>query len=191
MTDTDPVADCQRAVDTAQQVLGAVSAGDLDRPTPCASWAVRDLVAHMIWMCQVFAAGLHGDDMPPAPGPIGDDPAATYAAAAAAAMDGWRTADWQDMTLALPFSQLPAAIGVRVFVGDALIHSWDLATALGRPFRIDDDLAATQLEMMQRFYDADNRGPDAAFDLAKACPPDASAGDRLIALSGRDLPGSS
>ena len=190
MSDVEAVADCQRAVDSAQQVLDTVTAADLGRPTPCQAWAVRDLVAHMIWMCQVFAGGLTGADIPAGPGPIGDDPAASYAEAAAAVMQGWRTADWQDMTLALPFSELPAAIGVRVFVGDALIHSWDLATALGQPFTIDDDLASAQLEMMERFYNPDNRGPAASFDLATPCPPDATATDRLIALSGRVLPGS-
>ena len=34
---------------------------------------------------------------------------------------------------------------------------------------IDEDLAATQLEMMRQYYDPANRGPDAAFDLAADC----------------------
>ena len=59
----------------------------------------------------------------------------------------------------LPFSTLPAAIGVRVFAGDQLIHGWDLATALGQPFQIPEDLAAAQLEMMRQYYDPSSRGP--------------------------------
>ncbi len=89
------------------------------------------------------------------------------------------------MMLALPFSTLPAAIGVRVFIGDQLIHAWDLATALDQPFQIDEDLAATQLEMMRQYYDPANRGPDAAFDLAADWGDPASTSDQLIALSGR------
>jgi uncharacterized protein (TIGR03086 family) len=180
---------CQRAVDAAQAVVDLVTDADLDRPTPCADWTVRELVAHMIWMQQVFAAGLTGDAMPPEPAEVhdGDDVAAAYSTAGAAAMEAWRTTEWAEMTLQLPFSKLPAAIGVRVCVGDALIHTWDLATALGRPFQIPEDLARPQLELMQQFYDPANRGPQAAFDLATDCPPGASTSDHLIALSGRRL----
>ena len=112
-------------------------------------------------------------------------PASRYAAASAAALQGWRTTEWAEMMLALPFSTLPAAIGVRVFVGDQLIHTWDLATALGQPFQIDEDLAASQLEMMRQYYDPANRGPDAAFDLAADWGDPVTTSDQLIALSGR------
>ena len=184
------VEDCQRAVDTASSVIALVGPEDLGRTTPCDLWDVRTLVAHMIWMCQVFAGGLTGGDVPAEPPEVADgaDVLAAYRDAAAAAMEGWRTVDWADMTLQLPFSKLPAAIGVRVFVGDALIHSWDLATALGQPFQIPEDLARPQLELMEQFYDPDNRGPQAAFDLAADCPDGASTSDHLIALSGRTLP---
>jgi uncharacterized protein (TIGR03086 family) len=182
----DPVQDCGRAVDVVGPVVAQVAAADLDRPTPCAQWDVRALVEHLIWMCDVFAAGLAGADPPGAPVPLGDDdPMARYTVSSAAALQGWQTTEWADMMLALPFSTLPAAIGVRVFVGDQLIHGWDLATALGRTFAMPADLAAAQLEMMRQYYDPANRGPEAAFSLATDCPPDASAQDQLLALSGR------
>ena len=180
------VGDCQRAIDAGAAMVSRVTPADLDRPTPCDQWDVRALVEHMVWMCDVFAAGLEGATPSPSPVPLGaDDPSDRYRASSAAAMAGWRTTEWADMMLALPFSTLPAAIGVRVFIGDQLIHTWDLATAVGRPFTIDEDLAATQLALMQQFYDPANRGPAAAFDLAADCPPSAAMSDRLIALSGR------
>ena len=180
------MADCERAVARAAAVVGTVTGADLDRSTPCARWDVRALVEHMIWMCDVFAQGLAGAGPPAAPVPLGaDDPATRYATASAAALDGWRTTEWAEMTLALPFSTLPAAIGVRVFIGDQLIHAWDLATALGQPFQIDEDLAASQLEMMRQYYDPANRGPDAAFDLAADWGEPMTTSDQLIALSGR------
>jgi uncharacterized protein (TIGR03086 family) len=186
----DPVVeDCQRAVDLAASMVTQVGPADLYRSTPCRDWTARELVAHMIWMCQVFAGGLTGGVVPPEAPVLADDAhvAQLYASAAADAMDGWRTVDWADMVLQLPFSKLPAAIGVRVFVGDALIHTWDLATALGQPFQIPEDLARTQLELMEQYYDPANRGPQAAFDLATPCPEGATISDRLVALSGRSL----
>jgi uncharacterized protein (TIGR03086 family) len=180
------VADCERAVARAAAVIEMVTDEDLARSTPCDQWDVRTLVEHMIWMCDVFALGLAGQEPPAEPVPLGtDDPAARYATASGAALAGWQTTGWAEMMLDLPFSTLPAAIGVRVFVGDQLIHAWDLATALGQPFQIPDDLAGTQLEMMRQYYDPANRGPTAAFDLAADVAPTASASDQLIALSGR------
>ena len=105
-------------------VVDTVTAADLDRPTPCARWDVRALVEHMIWMCDVFAAGPGRCRAARRPRAAGHRrPAARYAAASAAALQGWRTTEWAEMMLALPFSTLPAAIGVRVFVGDQLIHT--------------------------------------------------------------------
>ena len=180
------VEDCERAVAAAAEVVRQVKAADLAKPTPCDQWDVRALVEHMVWMCDVFAAGLADATAPEAPIPLGDeDPAFRYRSSSIAALEGWRTAEWADMTLQLPFSTLPAAIGVRVFIGDQLIHAWDLATALGQPFQIDDDLAAIQLELMGQYYDPASRGPEAAFDLATDCPPSATVSDQLIALSGR------
>jgi len=179
---------CRRSVDAAQAVVDTVSADDLDRPTPCRDWKVRDLLAHMTWMSRVFAGGLTGGDVPDAPSELGPDPAGDFAEASATALAAWRDVDWSAMNLRLPFSELPAVIGVRVFIGDNSIHTWDLTTALGRPFEIDEALAGPQLDLMQQFYDPTSRGPDASFDLAAPCPPGASTTERLIALSGRRLP---
>jgi uncharacterized protein (TIGR03086 family) len=177
---------CRRAVEVARRVMATVERRDLDRSTPCAAWDVRALVEHQIWMCDLFAAGLVGAEVPARPVPLGDDdPGPRFLAASAAALDAWQTIEWADMMLELPFSTLPAALGVRVFVGDQLIHAWDLATAMGQPLQIDEDLAGGQLEMMRRYYDPANRGADAGFDLATDCSPAASASDQLIALSGR------
>jgi len=185
---SETVGQCQRSVDAAQAVIDTVTAAYLDLPTPCRLWAVRDLLAHMVWMQQVFSGGLTGGEVPPEPTPIGDDVARRFAEAASAALSAWRTVDWGSMLLRLPFSELPAAIGIRVFIGDNSIHAWDLATALGRPFEIDEELAGPQLDLMQQFYDPTSRGPYASFDLATPFPPGASTTERLIALSGRQLP---
>ena len=116
---------------------------------------------------------------------MGDDPAGDFAAAGAAAMAAWRDVDWSAMTLRLPFSELPAAIAVRVFIGDNSIHTWDLATALGQPFAIDEELAGPQLELMQQFYDPDQpRSPGVVRPGHSRSRPVPRPTERLIALSG-------
>ena len=68
---------------------------------------------------------------------------------------------------------------------NAWLHTWDLAKALGRPFNMPEEIAASTLEMMQQFYNPDQRGTGKAFGHAVPCPESAPVQDRLIALSGR------
>ena len=42
-----PIVILSRALDQAGDALAAVHADDLDKPTPCADWNVRDLAAHL------------------------------------------------------------------------------------------------------------------------------------------------
>ena len=188
----DAVDDCRQAVAGAKRLITSVGPGDLARSTPCKDWNVRALIGHMITMCDAFSIALGAtDDAGYVAPPLADlelvDPAPAYGEAAAAALEAWSRPGWADKMLRLPFGTLPGSIGVRIFCGDQLIHTWDLATALGCYFAMPDDLASAQLEMMQRYYDASTRGADQPFDLATDCPPDASVQDRLIALSGRSL----
>jgi uncharacterized protein (TIGR03086 family) len=201
----DDIDEARRVVADARDVLATVTAADLGRSTPCAAWDVRALADHMIGMCLAFtdafeAAGARaaaGDDAPAPPEPSGVVPSAgdldavppvdRYAEASDATLVAWADPGWRGQVLVLPFGSLPAEIAVRVFIGDQLIHTWDLATALGRSFTMDLDLATTQLELMRRFYDPANRGPYRSFDLATEVAVTASVQDQLIALSGRTL----
>ena len=45
----------QRALDDGRPLLDRVGAADLDRPTPCAGWDLRALVAHLIGQNHGFA----------------------------------------------------------------------------------------------------------------------------------------
>ncbi len=184
----DPVNDCQRAVDAARTMIGAVQPGEMAASTTCESWDVRALINHMIGVCLSFTRALQG--APPGVDSgssdlAGDDPAAAYARAAEALMQEWRAPGALDKTLVMRFGELPAAQGARIMGADQLIHTWDLAKSLGRPYTMDEDLASATLEMMRQFDNPDLRGPGRAFAAAVECPDDAPVQDRLIALSGR------
>ena len=185
----NPIEECHVALDAAQRVVDQVDRVDLGKGTPCADWDVRALVTHMIWMCDLFAKGLSGVEQGDVTQPddlTAGDSGAAFRRASAAAMDAWRAGPWDDKLLVLPFATMPATIARRIFIGDQLIHTWDLATALGRTCTMDETLAAQQLEMMQQYYNAESRGPDRPFDLATDCADGATTQDRLIALSGRN-----
>src|SRR2546430_5013197 len=84
--DVDIVELDRRTLVATGDIVAALRAGDLDRPTPCAGWTVRDLLAHMIGQHYGFAAAASGEPTELAdwrPRPVGDDPAGGYDESAA------------------------------------------------------------------------------------------------------------
>ena len=177
----DYVSACERAVGDASALIGAVGPGQLGAPTPCEDWDVRALTAHMTELCSIFADALGT----PAPAAGRGEPAAAYEEAAAAMMRGWRVPGAVERTLAMPWGEMPAMLGAQLLIGDHLIHAWDLARALGRPYAMDEELAAGTLEMMKGMLTPEMRGAVAGFAAAVPCPEDAPVQDQLIAFSGR------
>src|SRR3984957_6609745 len=51
-----------QAMQSTLAILAEVRSGDLDAPTPCASWDVRALVNHFVGTARWWAATVSGDD---------------------------------------------------------------------------------------------------------------------------------
>ncbi len=186
----NPIEGCRRAVEDARAVVSAVRSEDMTRPTPCTEWDVRLLIAHMVGVCQAFTTALRGGTMDAAVARggatfAGDDSIAAYEWAADEVMREWEAPGALEKTLRLPLGPTPASLGIKVFTADQLIHAWDLARAIGRPYGIDEALAAQTLEMMQGLLKPEMRGPSGGFDQAQPVPDDAPIQDRLLAFAGR------
>ena len=183
----DVVLACQRVVDDALALIGTVRPEDMAKPTPCAEWDVRALINHMIGVCLTYAAVFRDQpvDMRNAAADLASDrPAAAYSQAAAGLIAAVQAPGALDGTLPQPFRELPKAVGAQIFVGDQMVHTWDLAQALGRPYTMPQDLATATLELALQVPESDLRGPN-AFGPAVACPPDAPVQARLLAFAGR------
>ncbi len=70
------------------------------------------------------------------------------------------------------------------WIGDALIHTWDLARAIGADATLPEALCAIQLEALQAIPEAFLRQPG-RFDAALEPPPGANAQTRLLCYTGR------
>jgi uncharacterized protein (TIGR03086 family) len=138
------------AVASTAEIVKATTASQLDAPTPCTEWDVRALLNHVIgtlWL----AEGLFSDQpprYPMAPGALppgdlaGDDPAAAYAEASAAALAAAGAGDALTRVHPTPLGDMPGP-GLAGFTTlDILVHGWDLATATGQPADLDGRLAA-------------------------------------------------
>jgi uncharacterized protein (TIGR03086 family) len=180
------------AVASTTEIVKSTPAGQLDRPTPCAEWDVRALLNHVIgtlWL----AGGLFSDQpprYPMAPGGLppadlaGDDPAAAYAEASAAALSAAVAGDALTRVHLTPLGEMPGP-GLAGFTTlDVLVHGWDLAKATGQPADLDGRLAAHVLGFASRALAT----PDSrAGRISPAVPAaaDAPVTSRLAAFLGR------
>ncbi len=174
MSDRAPLDILHTGLDQVTILLGAVSAEDLGRTTPCSDWSVSELVDHLVQTPHKFARMVRGEDVDwTAPTPHETDPLTAYRrqadelrAALADAPDAPPGPEWQCAELA--------------------VHSWDLATALDRSTAdLDPDVAERGLAFMQASLTDDNRAP--AFDPEQPAPPDADAYTRIAAFAGRKV----
>lgn len=160
-----------------------VPADGWEAPAPCDGWVARDVVRHMVEWMPSFLAGM---GMEVTPGPSVDaDPAAAWehvAAEVQALLDDPETAARE--VEAGPLGRLRLAEVVdRIFTGDVLVHTWDLARATGLDETIDEQIAAEMLEGMlpmdEMLRSSGHFGP--RVDV----PDTADVTTRLIAFTGR------
>ena len=162
--------------------IAAVPADLWSAPTPCADWTAIELVQHVVDSRSMFL-GLVGRPAAEVP-PVGDDPAAAWAAASAAVQ-----ADLEDPGLAAVTFQgfsgeSSFETAVDRFVSfDLVVHGWDLARATGGDERIDPDEVTRVVEDAALFGDMLHSpgvcGP------AIEVPADADPQTAMLALLGR------
>jgi uncharacterized protein (TIGR03086 family) len=174
MTPDDDPAVLRRGLDQLAGLLDDVPGGALGDPTPCPQWSVQDLVDHIVAAPSRFARMARGEAVDWSATPsAGHEPAALFRALAEdllgvvaddAASGGPMPVDWQCAEIA--------------------VHTWDLATALGRPTGdLDAEVAERGLAFMRASLTEDNRGP--AFGPEQPAPEGADAYQRIAAFAGR------
>jgi uncharacterized protein (TIGR03083 family) len=172
MSDEGPAV-LRRGLDQLAGLLDTVPAGAAGNPTPCAEWTVQDLVDHVVAAPARFARMARGEavDWAVTP-PAGEEPAARLRAHADALLRAVREAegappvDWQCAEIA--------------------VHTWDLATALGRPTGdLDPEVAERGLAFMSASLTGENRAP--AFGPERPAPEGADAYQRIAAFAGRSV----
>ena len=183
----------EKAFASAAGVLANVKADQLDDPTPCASWKVRDLLNHLVGGTWFFATiaetGQPPTDLDAAPDFATGDFNASYEEGAARAVTAFRAEGAMEKQMSLPFGQLPGAVFVNIAATDAFAHGWDLARATGQSTDLDPDLARQLLENARAFLPDAMRGPDgqAPFgprvDVSESAPP----ADQLAGFLGRPV----
>ncbi len=150
--------------------------------SPCADWKARDVVAHVADNLLRVAAGLQGTEAVP----IGadDDIVAGWDRAKAAFMDGI-TGDLSTMVPG-PFGQMPAEQLIGRFVAtDMLVHTWDLARAVGGDETLPADAVAAAYSGLKPM-DAMIRVPG-VFGAKVEAPEGADVQTEFLSFLGRNV----
>ena len=185
----DPISNLARSFDVAYDVFRGVTPDKWTAQSPCTEWDARGVAGHIIGGALMLGVCVPGNEFDHASlegDLLGDDPAATFRAAADAAVAAFR-ADPSVLgrTVTLPFGAMPGGMVVGLFTADSFTHAWDLAKATGQSTDLDPELAETVLGAVKTFVTADMRKPG-FFDEEKPAPADATAADRVAAYLGRD-----
>jgi uncharacterized protein (TIGR03086 family) len=161
----------RRALDAVTDLLAGLTPADLDRPSPCAGWDLRQLLAHMVGQNHGFAAAAEHDVgvQAFADRAVDEDPGRAWAESATLVADALAAAvavDGRTILLAefAAYGRLPAPFVLGMQLLDTVVHGWDVATTLGLPYRPDDDLVATTLQLARTVPDgAAREQPGASF----------------------------
>ena len=165
----------RRASDwTAEKIAGTT---DLDAPTGCEGWRVRDLLDHMLDTQRYFAGAARGEKgSPPSPTPpplSTDDPTADFEKSRSQVL----AAFGQDGVI----EKTGPALGIAF--SDQLLHGWDLARATGQDTTMPDGLAEKAYGAIHGLFTEEQR--KGVFKPEVSVADDATAQERLLAYTGR------
>jgi uncharacterized protein (TIGR03086 family) len=154
-----------------------------DNPAPCEGWVARDVVGHMVeWMPSFF-----GDapiDIPAGPD-VADDPVGAWVTlcdALQAALDDPEVAECSFTHPRAGTHTIEDAIGT-FFLGDVLVHTWDLARSAGLEVTLDPEEVHALLSGMETMDEV--LRASGQYGLKVEVPADADEQTRLIAFTGR------
>ncbi len=160
----------------------AVGADDWSKPTCCEGWDVAKLVDHAIGAQRMVPKALGAAGAIDA---TGDDVVLVWRTVRDAADEAIGAPGALDEQVKLPFGQMTAGVGLGFPMSDMLVHTWDLARAIGSDDRLDPaacEKALADLEPIDELL----RGP--GFYGPKLAPAaGADAQDRLLAFLGRQV----
>ncbi|HEY3259564.1 MAG TPA: TIGR03086 family metal-binding protein [Pseudonocardiaceae bacterium] len=177
-----------RALRRFGDLVHSVGADQWHAPTPCTEWDVRQLVDHLVveqlWVPAMVAGRTVQEIGDEFEGDLlGDDPVAAWDRASAAAGAALAEPGALRRTVHLSYGDRSAEYYCAEMTADLVVHSWDLARAIGADEKLDPELVDFTYELIAPQVDA--LAHTGLFAPPVEVPPDADEQTRLLALSGR------
>jgi uncharacterized protein (TIGR03086 family) len=186
----DPQDALARAVAGFSRVVHTIGADQWGDVTPCTDWDVRALVTHLtveqLWAPPLLAGASVAEIGDRFAGDVlGDDPVIHWDQAAAASVAAFGAADPTHGVVELSRGPTRVVDYLGEMTADALVHTWDLARAIGGDETLDADLVAAVYEQFAPH--AEMLTGSGLFDPPVPVPDGAPLQTRLLALTGRQV----
>lgn len=184
----DPRPQLTAALDQMERQVDALEPDDLDRPTPCADYDVRTLLAHLVAVLRKLAVVRNGGDMTQVADPaddLGGDPSDDFRHARANLEQVWASDPALDARYTLAWGTMTGQQLLDAYTHEFTVHAWDLSRATDRDGNLDPALAEAALRWFSQNVPAEGRGEGGPFAPPVAVSDDADPHTRLAAYVGR------
>ena len=187
----DEVATMHRVIMETTRVVDQIEPAQLDNPSPCDGWTVRDVLNHITGGATMFGLCVRDGEVPDEKlgalmtgDNLGTDYKGAWTRATEDAEEAFAIPGAMDRIVKLPFGEMPAGMAVNIAIFDVATHAWDLAKATGQSTDLDPEVSAAAYAVAQTMLSDDMRAMG-IFGPEVAVPEDAPMADRLAGLAGR------
>ena len=187
---SDPVTLLSRALDQTGAIIVGIREDQHQLPTPCRSWDVSELLAHLVHGLGAFTERASGGT------PSWNDPIAAvegsyveaYRTGSAALIRTWRAAGDLSGTTEIPgMGEVAKRFPVDQQIAEIAVHGWDLAVATGQSRDLDPEIGDTAITWARATLAPGFRGSEdegKVFGPEVDVPDDALLYDRLAGFFG-------
>ncbi|MEX2099930.1 MAG: TIGR03086 family metal-binding protein [Acidimicrobiia bacterium] len=179
-----------KVLDETKRVVDGIEPSQLDNPSPCDEWTVRDVLNHVTAGATMFAVCLRDGSISDerlgelmAGDNLGDEYKRAFGAAADEALVAFSQPGAMDKIVKLPFGEMPAGVAVNIAIFDVATHTWDLAKGTGQTTEFDPEVIGTAYELAVAMIPNMRAGGMIGEEVPVS--DDAPMPDRLAALAGR------
>jgi uncharacterized protein (TIGR03086 family) len=187
----DPASSYAKALDSTRKFFAGMGDVNLDAPTPCGEWSVRELINHIlygtVWIEDVFDGKTIEDVGSKYDGDLlGDNPLAAYDDAIGRAKRAVAKPGAMDQVCHLRRGDASGGDYLTSMFTDAFIHGWDLAKGTGQDATLDQELVETCYALAKAREERFRSSP--AFGAGRVEDPGDGAIDqaRMLAILGRE-----
>lgn len=183
----------RRTVSELQRLVDNTKPEQLDQPTLCTEWKVRDLLNHLTGGATMFAMSVEDGDVADdvvgqllGTDQLGDDYKGAVTSASKRAIAAFEQPGALEKMVKLPFGTMPAAVALNIAVFDVTTHCCDLAHATDQQVD-DEELLASALSIGQQMIGPEMRASGLFAEERPAPAEGATAATRLLAFAGRQV----
>jgi len=183
----DPKELFAKALDEAGGCVMRVEASQMDNPTPCSEWNLRELLNHtiyeLLWLPDLLQGKTIAEVGDKYEGDVlGDDVQAAWKRAADAALAAVKDADLKAV-VHLSYGDKPAEHYIREMATEMLLHGWDIGQGMDCSLMFDPQAAQAVYDNL--LPNKDTLAGTGLFAPALSVPDDSTVQVKLLALVGR------